>query len=456
MARELDDGHSSKAKLQHVMAAMSFGGTVKQFAQQYAIACCDDSATWTHQTGTPWVELDEETYTLEQIQAAYVFAHIDKAQEGTISKHELTEFLTDPNVVFPQVSFGESEYKSPEDVFAKIVSFRRKGLKFDTKGNCISGDCEGGITPQEWVPSNLPRDVYSVMPAASDGYSVFKDVTSKSTIRFRSGAAGKMCIGGNQYNLDADTDRKKLEKALNVGEHPESSGSKYLDAASVRDVFNELDTHGATTDDGANTGDGFLTIDDVSENSKLSEETKTWLAKHFARDSEIDIDEFFLAVGPQPWLSWSESNKFGWGCPCGDGTFPMLKELRPEWAKLIDPNEANIGTVNDNHEDNAAQLEFPPRSSKGLIEPVSKISPNKFVTDKLWNFGVDYITATDAVEQEEKRLELKALLHAAKKGGILADMFLVKVKQAMKERAIKDAIKDAKQKLGGSGPETEC
>ena len=153
VARELDDGHSSKAKLQHVMAAMSFGGTVKQFAQQYAIACCDDSATWTGGTGTPWVELDGETYTLEQIQAAYVFAHIDKSQEGTISKHELTEFLTDPNVVFPQVSFGESEYKSPEDVFAKIVSFRRKGLKFDTKGNCISGDCEGGITPKSGFPA---------------------------------------------------------------------------------------------------------------------------------------------------------------------------------------------------------------------------------------------------------------------------------------------------------------
>ena len=47
---------------------------------------------------------------------------------------------------------------------------------------------------------------------------------------------------------------------------------------------------------------------------------------------------------PQPWLSWSESNKFGWGCPCGDGTFPMLKELRPKWAKIIDPHhEANLG-----------------------------------------------------------------------------------------------------------------
>jgi hypothetical protein len=325
---------------------------------------------------------------------------------------------------------------------------------FDTKGNCFSGDCEGGITPNEWFPGNLPRDGYSVMPTASDGYSVFKDVTSKSTIRFRSGAARKMCIGGNEYKLDIKADREKLERALNVGapdENPdaESRGVKYFDADSVITAFHKLDTDASKS----------LTRDDITENSVFSENTKAWLEKHFEADAEIDIDEFFLAVGPQPWLSWSESNKFGWGCPCGDGTFPMLKELRPEWAKLIDPNEANFidpnfGTENDN----TGQLEFPPRSGKGLIEPVSKISANKFVTDKLWNFGVDYITETDAVEKEEKRLELKALLHAAKKGGILADMFLFKTKTAVGERKattgraqlVKDALED-------SGPEpTEC
>ena len=161
-------------------------------------------------------------------------------------------------------------------------------------------------------------------------------------------------------------------------------------------------------------------------------------------ENEIDFEEFIAAIAPQRWVSDSSKS----GCPCGDGTFEMLQKLRPAWAKIIDPNEANLGTDNDNHEDNAAQLEFPPRSSKGLIEPVSKISPNKFVTDKLWNFGVDYITETDAVAQEEKRLELKALLHAAKRGGILADMFLVRIKKALagkKAGAVTKAVAASKE-----------
>ena len=67
-----------------------------------------------------------------------------------------------------------------------------------------------------------------------------------------------------------------------------------------------------------------------------------------------------------------------------------------------------------------------PKPSKGLID-ISKISSHTSVTDKLWNFGVDYITATDEVEKKEKRSELKAVLHpwaVGQRGRMLAIMLL--------------------------------
>ena len=107
-------------------------------------------------------------------------------------------------------------------------------------------------------------------------------------------------------------------------------------------------------------------------------------------------------------------------------------------AKIIDPNEANIKTENDN---NLGELRFPPRSSKGLIEPVSEISPHKSETDKLWNFGVDYITATDGFEQEEKRKELDVLLSTATKGDRMAVALMFQsfkeAAEARKQRVLK-------------------
>ena len=136
-------------------------------------------------------------------------------------------------------------------------------------------------------------------------------------------------------------------------------------------------------------------IDDI--NDETNEETKAWLTKHFEVDKQIDFNEFFIAVGPKPWLPWlSGSKKFGWGCPCGDGTFEMLKKLRPKWVNIIGQS-ANLHTDEDN---DASHGQMKPKPSKGLID-ISKISSHTSVTDKLRNFGVDYITATDEVQKKK-------------------------------------------------------
>ena len=66
---------------------------------------------------------------------------------------------------------------------------------------------------------------------------------------------------------------------------------------------------------------------------------------------------------------------------------------------------------------------------------MSEISPHKSETDKLWNFGVDYITATDGFEQEEKRKELDVLLSTATKGDRMAvALMFQRFKDAAKAR----------------------
>ena len=61
------------------------------------------------------------------------------------------------------------------------------------------------------------------------------------------------------------------------------------------------------------------------------------------RANEIDFDGVLQMPSAPRQRRSCVSNKFRMGGPCGDGTFEMLKKLRPEWAKIIDPNEANIG-----------------------------------------------------------------------------------------------------------------
>ena len=208
-------------------------------------------------------------------------------------------------------------------------------------------------------------------------------------------------------------------------EHPKDSGTRNT-LTLAPSAFTNLDK----------TDDGFLTIDDIDD--EANEETKAWLTKHFEVDKQIDFNEFFIAVGPQPWLPWlSGSKKFGWGCPCGDGTFEMLKKLRPKWVNIIGQS-ANLETEIDNREGNHGEMK--PKPSKGLID-ISKISSHTSVTDKLWNFGVDYITATDGFEQEEKRKELDVLLSTATKGDRMAVALMFQsfkeAAEARKQRVLK-------------------
>ena len=131
VARDIDDGESAKAKPQHIMAAMSFDG--QQFAQQYSITCCDDSATWTGGDGTPWVERPSNSVWRRsrsvrlcpnrQRPRGQQTRRINQQRRARRSSRMRTWCSHTRRDGESKTLFGERR----EDVFTKIVLFQRRG-----------------------------------------------------------------------------------------------------------------------------------------------------------------------------------------------------------------------------------------------------------------------------------------------------------------------------------------